>query len=159
MKLHSSRFGEVNVEESQILCFPNGIPGFPSINRYVLLDDPENLPFQWLQAVEDPKLAFLVINPFFFKPDYRFDIPDPILSLIDTQHAEDVGVLIIIAIQPKTFRLTANLQAPLVIGARTRRGAQVVLVSGPYHTRHDILEEMGVKAGSEADRVEVLSRK
>ncbi|HLC26249.1 MAG TPA: flagellar assembly protein FliW [bacterium] len=149
MKLQTPRFGEIDVDQAQIISFPSGVIGFPQVRQYVLLEDDKNAPFQWLQAVEDANLRFLVINPFLFRKDYEFEIPDPILEQIGAEKPEDVAVLAIVTIQPDTHRLTANLQGPVVVAGNTRIAKQLVLVSTPYHTRHDILEEMGVKMEAE----------
>jgi len=159
MRLQSRRFGEIEIDEAQLISFPAGVLGFPQIKHYVLLEDDGIAPFQWLHAVEDPNLSFLVINPFLFRKDYQFEIPDPILLQIGVNRPEEIAVLAIVTIQPATHRLTANLQGPLVIGASTRVGKQLVLVSSPYHTRHDILEEMGVKVEAEPPLAEAVTPK
>jgi flagellar assembly factor FliW len=36
-----------------------------------MLDHDTDAPFKWLQCVEEPQLAFVILDPAFFKPDYQ----------------------------------------------------------------------------------------
>ena len=58
MLVKTSRFGEVTVEDSAVITFPEGIVGFPDIRGFVMFDGPEGTPFKWLQSTERPELAF-----------------------------------------------------------------------------------------------------
>ena len=60
----TTRFGAIDIEESSVIEFPEGLLGFGDCKRYVLLDHPGgNGLFEWLQSVERPELAFCVIDP------------------------------------------------------------------------------------------------
>ena len=39
MKVNTKVFGEVDIEESKILCFPHGIIGFPELTEFALIHD------------------------------------------------------------------------------------------------------------------------
>ena len=69
MKILTSRFGEQEIEGSKIIEIADGLVGF-SEERYILLH-PDNGPFCWLQAVNNPGLAFVVVDPTNFVPDYK----------------------------------------------------------------------------------------
>ena len=75
MKFQSTRFGTYEVKDNTLLTFPSGILGFPEWTRYVLLDHDTDAPFKWLQCVEEAQLAFVVLDPVFFKSDYQIEIP------------------------------------------------------------------------------------
>lgn len=73
MKCQSTRFGTFEVSDDTLLVFPSGILGFPDWTKYVLLDHDTDAPFKWLQCVEEPQLAFVILDPALFKPDYQCD--------------------------------------------------------------------------------------
>ena len=72
MRITTTRFGEIEVEKSEIITF-QGILGFEGVQQYILLGDVQ--PFGFLQAVEDPDLTFVVIDPTALVPDYRVEVP------------------------------------------------------------------------------------
>ena len=68
MKLKTKHFGEIEIDESKIIHFPTGIIAFEEQKRFFIIDNPdENIPFSWLQSVDDPDLAFVIINPFYLE--------------------------------------------------------------------------------------------
>ena len=84
MKIKSRPFGEIEIRDEDILDLPDGLIGFEEYTRYVLLSIPEEAPFSWLQSVEDPGLAFVVINPLEvfgekFKPAFLSRIPSRLI--------------------------------------------------------------------------------
>ena len=58
----TSRFGKLEIAEDKIIKFPAGLLGFPHVKRYALLDY-EETPVKWLQAIDDPHVAFIVMDP------------------------------------------------------------------------------------------------
>lgn len=62
MQVNTTRFGIIEVAEKELINFPWGVPGFEELKSYVLLEY-KNGPFQWLQSVEEPAVAFVVCSP------------------------------------------------------------------------------------------------
>ena len=60
MKINSSRFGSLTVDEKEIFFFPEGLLGFANRKRFFIYNNQKNQPFFWLHSVEDPKLAFVI---------------------------------------------------------------------------------------------------
>lgn len=143
MLLNTRHFGEIQIEDEKVLTFPDGIPGFEDLTKYIILENPdEGVPFHWLQSIEDGDLAFVIINPFIFKPDYDFEIPKNTVEKLEIQAPEDVNIFSIVIVPEDISKMTANLQAPLIINTKTHRGKQIILDNENYHTKHYILEEM-----------------
>ncbi len=140
--IESRKLGRLDVEADRLIDFPEGILGFPIEKRYILVEKDKGHPFFWLQAMEDPELAFAVMDPLIFKSDYR-----PTLRKEDLQGLEtpDAGALMILAIltipHDDPLKLTANLQAPLVINAETRKGKQIILYDAGYDVREPVIKE------------------
>lgn len=133
MRVKTSRFGEVTVEDSAVISFPEGLVGFPDARRFVIFDGPEGTPFKWLQSADRPELAFVICDPLTFKPDYRVAAAPQELADLALQKLEDAVVCVILSIPADPWQMTANLLGPLVFNAASRLGKQLVL-GGPEHT-------------------------
>jgi flagellar assembly factor FliW len=122
------------------LHFPSGLLGFPEVSEYVLLDIEADLPFKCLQAVNDPDLGFILIDPFMLMPDYQVTIEPQDLSDLDVHDQQHLCLLAILTVPPGApGQTTANLQGPIMINTENYRAKQLVLVQSPYHTRHPLL--------------------
>ena len=117
MKLHALSFGEIEIDEKNILTFPDGIPGFEESKRYIIINNPdEENPFDWLQSVDNGDLAFVIINPFFVKPDYDIIIPESALEKLKIKDESDVALYSIVVVPEKIEEMTVNLTGPIEIG-------------------------------------------
>ncbi len=127
MQIHTTRFGTVDVDERQVITFPGGLIGFPAGQRFALMDRPEIRPFQWLQALDDTELAFIVIDPNVFFPDYDAEIDAVDAQALGIETQEDALVLVIASVGGASgARVTVNLLAPIIIGAQQRLAAQII---------------------------------
>ncbi len=138
MKCQSSRFGTFDVNEDTLLVFPSGILGFPEWSKYVVLDHDTDAPFKWLQCVEEPQLAFVILDPAFFKPDYDIAITSDALIEIQKQDGDELSVVAILTIpSDDPSAVTANLRGPLVMNHRNRLCKQLVLTED-WPTRYPL---------------------
>jgi flagellar assembly factor FliW len=149
VKVVTKAYGPIDVDERQKITFPAGLFGFERIKEYILLDA-ERQPFYWLQALEVEKLAFILINPFLFRPDYELDVDDGELREIGLSLPQMALTFSIVTI-PAEGPMTANLQGPLIINRESRQGRQVILTDPRWQTKHNIMEELAsVKQASPA---------
>lgn len=143
MKCTSTRFGSFEVCDESILTFPSGLLGFPEQQRYVILDHDTEAPFKWLQSVEEPALAFVILDPTTFHSDYHVDVPPDAWAEIRCEEGEDLALVVILTIpSDDPGRITANLRGPLVISHKTKLGKQLVL-SEDFPTRHPLFPVSG----------------
>ena len=114
------------VKADDVFSFPRGLLGFENIKRYVLLKNEEEDPFMWLQMIDDPSLAFLVVPPYPVFSEYNpiFDPED--FALLGIEREEQVMMLTIVTVDG-SGNATVNLKGPLVINRETQLGAQLVL--------------------------------
>ena len=138
----TTRFGQLTVAEEQIITLAGGLLGFPGYTRYVIVSQEEGVPFRWLQSVEHPALAFVIIDPWGFKPDYALELPAEVCASLQLSEDQPPLVFAIVTVPLDPSGITANLQGPLVINLVTRQGQQVVLTHSPYTTRHVILGDL-----------------
>ena len=83
MNIDTTRFGAIEIAEESIVRMPEGMLGFKSATRFVLLEDRPDTAFKWLQAVDDPALAFIVVNPMEFFPYYEIELSDEEAESLD----------------------------------------------------------------------------
>jgi flagellar assembly factor FliW len=140
VRIVTKAYGPLEVDERQKITFPQGLFGFETIRDYVILDA-ERQPFYWLQSVEVEQIAFVIISPFLFRPDYELDIDDELLKDIGITSPEKALIFTIVTI-PSDGPMTANLQGPLIINREARLGKQGILTDQRWKTKHDILEEL-----------------
>ena len=139
MKFQTSRFGEIDVDESKIIEMRNGgILGFNSLNKFVMIVHEEGSPFHWLQSLDDGSIAFITMNPFIIKSDYEPEIDDQTIEMLEVDKAEDIELMVIITVRSEPVKMTANLRAPLVINRQNKLACQVVLEDEQYPVRYNI---------------------
>jgi flagellar assembly factor FliW len=141
VKIATKAYGLIDVDERQRISFPQGLLGFEPLKEYVLLDA-ERQPFYWLQSLDVEQLAFILINPFLFRPDYELDINDEDLQDIGLSGPDKALIFTVVTIPSDGGPMTANLQGPLVINRDTRTGKQAVLTDSRWKVKHDILGEL-----------------
>jgi flagellar assembly factor FliW len=141
VKVATKAYGIIDVDERQTITVSSGLFGFETIKEYLLLDA-ERQPFYWLQAVDVEQVAFILVNPFLFRPDYEIDINDEELVEIGISDPQKALIFSIVTIPADGGPMTANLQGPLVINRDTRQGKQAILTDPRWKTRHDIMEEL-----------------
>lgn len=139
MRIETTRFGALEVEEESSIRFPDGLPGFPDAHEFLLLEHSPDSPFHWLQNIEDPSLAFVVMDPLLVEPRYLESIPSQAVGGLGLREARGAAVLSIVTIDSVNRRVTVNLMAPLVIHPGTREGRQVILMESAYTTKHELI--------------------
>ncbi len=143
IKIKTRPFGEIEINEHQIIDFPDGIFGFDDVRKFVLLDaHDEKSPLKWLQAYDEPDLAFVVIRPIDFMREYELVVSMSDIECVGADTAENLIVFAIVTIPSNPSDMTANLQGPIIINPEKRLGRQAISLSDRYSVRHKILEEM-----------------
>lgn len=149
MLIESKHFGKVEIPEEEVIFFPEGIPGFSEIHRYILLEEKDS-PFLWLQAIDKIEPCFIVINPKIFYPNYKPHLASDILESLEIKDKEQLIFYTIVVIPEDITQMRTNLQAPLVISMENKRARQVVLNQPEYQLRHYIFQDLkggGADAG------------
>jgi flagellar assembly factor FliW len=140
MTVETSHFGTLRVAADQIITLVPGLLGFPDLHRYILIQHAQESPFLWLQCLDDPALAFVVLDPVHIIPDYQLGPPEGLLKVLEVSSLNDLKVLVILTIPPgRPQDMTANLMGPVVINLKTRKGKQLVLERSSYSHRHRVI--------------------
>lgn len=148
-KVHTVRFGDLDVDEKSIVHFAQGIPAFEEEHDFVLIPYDEESPYLFLQSCTTPDLAFLMTDPYLFFKDYEFEIDDETEKRLGLTKPEDVAVYVLLTIPGGSIKdMTANLMAPVIINQNTLAAMQLVLEKSSYQTKHRLFQPEG--AGKEA---------
>ncbi len=152
MKVMTTRFGEIEIDDDKIIEMPDGMIGFME-KRFVLLLPDNNGRFFWYQSVENPALAFVVTDPMEYVPGYEAVLtPDEYDRLkLDPESAE-VIILAVTTITNEAKDITINLQGPIVVNPANMTAKQIVLENGKYAIRHPLFSDSGPVAGNKAEK-------
>ncbi len=158
MKISTTRFGDISIDESRVIQMKGGMLGFEHLKRYVLLTQDKETPFMWFQSVDDGSIAFVVIHSFVVKPDYEPVISDGEVKVLEiaSPGPEDVVVLSVVTIRSDPFKVTANLRAPIVVNAEKMLAKQVVLVEGDYPVQYSLAENTTVFEGKAREKGKMI---
>jgi len=144
VKISTTRFGDINIDESRVIRMKGEMLGFEHLGKYVLLTQDEKTPFWWFQSVENGSVAFVVINSFAIKPDYEPVISDAEANLLEIASPEDAVLFSVVTIRSDPFTVTANLRAPIMINAKKMLAKQIVLIDPDYPVQYTITENSAV---------------
>ena len=142
MLIQTSRFGSVTLQREDVIEFPEGILGFNSLRSFVLLDDPNDEIFAWLQSCENGQIAFPVLEPELFAPNYQVMLTKHDLETLGLKTQEKVRAFSIITIPEDPTLMTANLKAPIVINIANRTARQIVLQDNNLAIREPIFSKL-----------------
>ena len=140
MKVNTRDLGAVEIDESTVIHMPSGMPGFPGMKRFVILEREETRPFLWYQCVDDPDLAFVIINPHCFQPDYSVDLGTAMrdMSWRDDREEALAVYVIVNASEGVPENITANLIGPIVVNSGKKEATQLVITGSPYSHKQPI---------------------
>lgn len=132
VNLSTNNFGNLSIEKENIITFEQGLLGFEELRQFAIIDVEECLPFEWLVSVEDPVVAFPILNPTLFFSDYNPSLPKDDLALLDIKKEKDVEMFCIVTLGKKPEDVTLNLKGPILINMKNKMGKQVVLAEDYY---------------------------
>ena len=148
MNLKTKHFGEIEIDESKIIDFAEGLPGFESYKKFALFSeetasggDTGGL-FWWLQAVDNGDIAFVLMDALLVKPDYDPKVDVKELASLGEFVPEDLLVYNITIIPDDISQLSVNLRAPIIINSATKKGRQVLVNNEDYPVRCYIYDEL-----------------
>lgn len=152
MKAATRLFGEIEIDESKIITFEDGIIGFPDMKKFTLIFDEEKEgrpSISWLQSMDEPEIAFPVIDPLFVCETYNPSVEEELLKNLGTIKEDNLYVLVTVTVPQNIKELAVNLKAPIVINTDTRKASQIIVEDDlPVRYRiYEILEEAKKKAG------------
>ncbi len=153
MNLTTQRFGDVTIPENKIITMSKPVLGFEHLKRYCIIERDDTEPFLWFQSVDDPNVAFMIINPIVVCPDYRIEVNPRELDELRIKDVREVETYAIVTVPDRPTDISVNLQGPILINTRTRLAKQLVLVNSCYRVKHLLSELMESAADVELPEV------
>jgi|SRR4051794_35204330 len=141
MLLESTRFGEIEVDDHDVLDLPDGLIGLPGTG-YTLIATSDESPFRWLQSTENPELALPVSSPWSFFSDYEVRVPDEDVASLGLEDASGAEILCVVRAAEALEDFTINLAAPIVVHRDRRVARQVINEIVGYDVRQPLLSDV-----------------
>ena len=142
MQISTIRFGSVEIDESKLIFFSDGLPGLEEYTQFVILQMAENYPIFWMQSIENPAICLPVIDSFLAVPEYTFNISDEDVTELEVSGPAELYFLSILVIPEEMEGMTINLAAPIIINIESGQAKQILLNGGEYSVRHPVFKEI-----------------
>nr|BFD58360.1 flagellar assembly protein FliW [Bdellovibrio sp. CKG001]BFD65615.1 flagellar assembly protein FliW [Bdellovibrio sp. HAGR004] len=142
MIISTSRFGQIELKQEDVLTFTEGLLGFADLRKFVLLDDPNDEIFAWLQSCEAPAIAFPVLEPELFAPQYKANLTKGDMEALKLTSQDKARYFSIVTIPDDPTQMTANLKAPVVVNIEARTARQCVLQDNNLAIREPIFTKL-----------------
>lgn len=124
IKVNTTRFGEISIPQEKIITFKDGIPGFSESKRYAILDYKDTF-LKWLQSLDEPDLAFLIVEASSLEPNYHFIIDKSVKDYLDVEDENSLIVFLILRVENGVIK--ANFNGPLIFNYQNMLGVQVII--------------------------------
>lgn len=142
MVVNTTRFGPIKISKEDIITLSEGLLGFNDLEKFVLLDDPNDEIFAWLQSCEEPSIAFPVLEPELFEENYTLQMTKTDLQSLHAANESELRSFCIITIPEDPTRMTANLKAPVVVNVEKKMARQCVLQNNKLEIREPIFAKL-----------------
>ena len=147
-----TRFGISDTDESKIIKFPAGLPGFEELHKFIIIEVGNMKPIFWLQSIEEKEIALPVIISFAILNDYNINIRENELEELGIDCKEDLLILNVVVIPEDIKKMTVNLAAPVVINTKSGIGKQIVIDASELPIRYPVYEAiLKSKKGGDQD--------
>lgn len=140
--ISTTRFGELQVNENDVLAFNDGILGFEDLKNFIVVDPGDSTLILWLQSIDKGEIAFPIIEPKIFKPDYVAKLLPIDMDSVDLESVNEAKVYTILTIPQDLTKMSANLKAPIVINNKKNLAKQVVLQDSKLPVQFEMYKDL-----------------
>ncbi|MGB3367256.1 MAG: flagellar assembly protein FliW [Acidaminobacteraceae bacterium] len=141
MLIETEVVGQVEYLDDDIITFEEGIYGFGGMKKFILILNPvDEVPFHYLQSIEDHRLYFIVTSPFVFVKDYDFELSESLVEKMGIKSSEEIDIFSITVIPEDIGNTTINLKAPIIINRNNKRAKQQILAEN-YRYKQFVFKE------------------
>ncbi len=150
MRLETSRFGPLEIDDSTVITFTHPIIGFREFRRFVLLPGPNGAAIRWLQSCDDATLAFILMDPRDVIDSYSVKLSDHELSELAVSDLSKLDVYTLVVVPQDKTQVRTNLKAPIVINPKQRLAKQTIMDRADYPVQFYLTQAGGGAAPEEA---------
>ncbi len=130
-KIQSQQFGELEVSKINIFNFPDGVHGFESEKRFILINDEKIAPFKWLISMDNPNIGFPIVSPWLVNLEFEID---------ESVQLEERIPMVVVNTMTEGGKMTANLKAPIFLDVNSLTGTQEIIENSKWTTEELIKE-------------------
>jgi flagellar assembly factor FliW len=149
MRIHSTRFGQIDIDDDAVLEFADGLIGLPG-TRWALIAQTETSAFFWLHSVDDPSVALPVTMPWLFFNDYEVEVSDQDAAELGLGDPDQADIFCVVRASDRLEDFTVNLVGPIVVNGGRRLGRQIINEVGGYAVRQPLFSEVDLASVSPA---------
>lgn len=95
-----------------------------------------------LQCLSEPSLEFVILDPQWAFTGYDPELYPNDLEGLEVSSPDELMVLVVVTVPRDIRKMTANLQAPLLVNPKRRLARQVIVASPEYTTKHSVLQAL-----------------
>lgn len=128
--------------------------GFPHSRRYTIIEDERIRPFLWLQSLDEPEVAFVIIESGLVDSRYSPALPEGELSCLQLAPGSKPALYCIVTVPPDPTQAWANLRAPLALNPYSLRGRQVILLDDSLPLRFPLYARPSLPSRLPAGKVD-----
>ena len=136
MKLETTRFGTLELDEQTIITFTQPIIGFQDYRRFVILPGPAGGDLKWLQCTDEGGLAFIVMDPRLVLPDYAVSLKKSELLELAVASPDELEVYTLVVVPMDRTQIRTNLRAPILLNPKLRLAKQAILDQSDYPVQY-----------------------
>ena len=140
MLLKTRLFGEIKVNDEEVIHFTKPILGFDDCRQYLLMENESIFPTFWLQSINDPNLAFPVISPFSVDENYSINLQAFDLEDIRLKSVDDALVLTLMVVPQTMSSIRTNLRAPIIYNPEKKVAKQLILYDEKYPIHYYVID-------------------
>ncbi len=140
MLLKTRLFGEIQVNDEEVIYFTKPILGFDDCRQYLLLENESIFPTFWLQSINDPNLAFPVVSPFSVDENYSINLQALDLEDIRLKSIDDALVLTLMVVPHTITSIRTNLRAPIIYNPEKKVAKQLILYDEKYPIHYYVID-------------------
>jgi len=142
MNVETTRFGSIEVSEDRLITFTQPILGFADCTRYTLIEGPGEGTINWLQSVDRPDIAFLVMDPLQVVPDYEVNLSENEVEDLELTDEKEAILLTLVVVPEDKMYVRTNLRAPIIYNPHRNIAKQVVLYDSDYPVQYYLRAEV-----------------
>jgi flagellar assembly factor FliW len=134
MRTIETRFGIIEYEPANLLHFPAGLIGLPTLHNFIVVPPKKEGPLFWIQSVDESEFAFILTDPTNFFLDYRVIPDDSERNTLQIGPDDECFTLTVVTVSPDQ-EITINLAAPILFAPKSNRAIQTILENSDYQSK------------------------
>lgn len=129
-------------DEKECIYFENGLFGFEEYKKYLAFpidnDEKDTDRMLVLHIVDNMAISFVIMNPFYFVPNYHPILSEKDKKELEVESEEDLSWYVMCTIHNNLSDSVVNLKCPIVVNVKNRKAKQLILDDTEYKFRHKI---------------------